>query len=61
MRDPVVNEQRDSRIVYQVQSFLRRWICGHNDDRVGVERCRGKVCVVHERNVREHCIACCEV
>ena len=61
MRDPVVNEQRDSRVVYEIQSFLRRGICSHDDDGVGVERRRGKVCVVHKGNVREHCIACCEV
>ena len=61
MRDPVVNEQGDSRVVYQIHSFLRRWICSHNDDGVGVERCRGEVRVVHERDVGKHSIACCEV
>ena len=61
MRDPVVNKQRDSRVVYQIQSFFRRWIRSHNDDRVGIEWRQGKVCVVHERDVRKHCIASCEV
>ena len=61
MRDPVVNEQRDSRVVYQVYSFLRRWIRSHNDDGIGIEWRRGKVCVIHERDVRKHSIACCEV
>lgn len=48
-------------VVYQVESLFRRRVRGHDDDWVGVEGRRGKVCVIHKRDVGKHGIACCKM
>lgn len=59
MRDPIVNQQGDTRVVDEVQSLLRRWIGGHDDHRSWTKGSGGKVGVIHQGDVGEEVIACC--
>ena len=56
-----MDEQGDAGVVEQVQGLFRRRVRGHYDDGVGVEGRGGEVGVVHEGDVGEHGVACCEV
>lgn len=53
-----MDEEGYPRVMNQVQSLFRRRVRGHNNDWVGVEWRRGEVCVIHQRDVRNHGIAC---
>ena len=48
-------------IVDEVDGFLRRGVCGHYYNWARVEGCRREVSVIHEGDVREDGVACCEV
>lgn len=61
MRDPIVNQQRYARVVDQVQSLLRRRIGGHDDYWSWIKGSGGEVGVVHEGDMGEEVIACCEM
>jgi len=52
MGNPVVDEERDSRIRNEVVGLLRFRVGGHDDDGRRCEGCRGQVGVVHQRDMR---------
>ena len=53
MGNPVVHQERDTRVGDEIQGLFGGWIRGHDDGRVRRERRRGKVGIVHEGDVRK--------
>lgn len=67
MAHPIVHEQRNARIGFQIAGFLAGRGCGHDDYRAGGEvevrraRARGQVGVVHQADVRYGLVTCRQV
>lgn len=46
-----MNEQRDARVVDEIESLFGRGVRGHDDYWVGMKRSGGQVGVIHQRDV----------
>ncbi len=61
VRDPIMDQQRYSRVVDEIEGLFGGGVGGHDDDGAGVVRGGGKVGIVHERDMRIESVACCQV
>lgn len=56
-----MDEQGDSRISQEMVCFPRRWVGGHYDRWMRVERSRREIGIRHERDVGGEVITCCQM
>ncbi len=59
MRDPVVDQERDSRVIDEVEGLFGGRVGGHYDDGARVVRGGWQIGVIHEGDVRIEGIAGC--